>query len=130
MNFQTFRDKLAAEDPVAVNWPGVLPGKSSAFALLFHPVFGSDRFVLSLSQPLYLAKVVVFSSEMEAKVYCQDIEDIGQVVAGKPVCLHLIGTAGGTMIPVSPNYREDIAAFLEGAATWLVYESGVVLPNV
>ena len=67
--------------------------------------------------PLFVAKIHIFGTELEAKEFLQDNEGIQ--VPGKPWALIFYGVMDSTRVKVSLDFEYQVRQFLEGAAAFL-----------
>jgi hypothetical protein len=117
MNFQQFKEKFDSGSKEVDSWPGV-EAKPSGFLLIQNQsMVPGWRFVVSLGEPYYCARVYSFETVCEIREFC--LAHDGVMIAGHNTCLVFEGVVNSDRFPVSINYRTDIRDFLEGAAVWM-----------
>lgn len=72
---------------------------------------------LDFKQPSFVAMVREFESEILARQFLQ--RETGVLVPGKPWTLIFSGIAEDTHCPITINFEDEVAGFMESAAQWL-----------
>jgi hypothetical protein len=68
-------------------------------------------------QPTFAAMVREFETEILARQFLQ--HESGVLVPGKPWALIFSGIAENTHCPITINFQDEVASFMEDAAQWL-----------
>lgn len=72
---------------------------------------------LDSQKPTFAAMVREFESVILARQFLQ--REAGVLVPGKPWALIFSGIAEDTLCPITINFEDEVAGFMEGAAQWL-----------
>jgi hypothetical protein len=68
--------------------------------------------------PSYTARIHEFPREMAAREFAAECD--GTLVAGKPIVLTFAGVADATKCPINIDFQEEMDAFMNAAASFLM----------